>query len=281
MHKDCIYSKKICDEDPYLSQMTIHALMLTNVLKMTTMIATFSLHVQMKLVLIPANVSTVLMAMVSTVPKLMSARPVITTVTPMQLAPISLVASIVHAMKVIMAMAGNVLMGTNVLMAIVPEISTELMTLIMIQLTVMKTLDAQTRQVVSIVLATKATMVTVLFVKIRTNVAKLTAPVKSTASMKRFLQLMNVMRLQPVSIKQVITTVLVMTVTLATDSTARTSMSVTATMNVTKMPFVTISSAVTTVHVYKATSEVALSVVMSMSVIPVTTTVTSMRFVTI
>ena len=102
-------------------------------------------------------------------------------------------------------------------------------------------------------------MATVLSVKTKMNVAKLTVQVKSMDSMKHFLLLMNATKSQPVSTKQAITIALVMMVTMVMDSTVMMSMSVKAIMNVTKMPFVTILLVDITVHAYLVTTEIVHS----------------------
>ena len=148
----------------------------------------------------------------------------------------------------------------------------------MTPLIVTKMPDVQMPQVASTALATKATMATVLSVKIKMNVARLTVPAKSMDSMKHFLLLMNATKSQPVSTKGAITIALAMMVTMVTDSTVMMSMSVKAIMNVTKMPFVTILLVDITVHAYLVTMEVVLSVVTLMSVIQVITIATKMHF---
>ena len=148
----------------------------------------------------------------------------------------------------------------------------------MTPLIVTKMPDVQMPQVASTALATKATMATVLSVKIKMNVARLTVPAKSMDSMKHFLLRMNATKSQPVSTKGAITIALAMMVTMVTDSTVMMSMSVKAIMSVTKMPFVTILLVDITVHAYLVTMEVVLSVVTLMSVIQVITIATKMHF---
>ena len=276
LHKDCI--KFSCGEDPYLSQMTTLVLMLTNVSKMTIMIVTFLASAQTKLDLIHANVKKDLMAMDSTALRLMSAIPAITTVMSTQHAATLLAVSTVHVTKVTMVMVGNALMVMNVLKVIAPEISMESMTHIMTPLIVTRMPDVQMLLVASTVLATKATMVTALSVKIKMNVAKLTVPVKLMDSMKHFLPLMNATKSPPVSTKLAITIVLAMMATMVTDSTVMMLMNVMVIMNVTKMLLVTILLADIIVHVYPVTLEVDLNVLTLMSVIQGTTIATKMHF---
>lgn len=276
LHKDCI--KFSCGEDPYLSQMTTLVLMLTNVSKMTIMIVTFLASAQTKLDLIHANVKKDLMAMDSTALRLMSAIPAITTVMPTQHAVTLLAVSTVHVTKVTMVMVGNALMVMNVLKVIAPETSTESMTHIMTPLIATKMPDVQMLLVASTVLATKATMVTALSVKIKMNVAKLTVPVKLMDSMKHFLPLMNATKSPPVSTKLAITIVLAMMATMVTDSTVMMLMNVMVIMNVTKMLLVTILLADIIVHAYPVTLEVDLNVLTLMSVIQGTTIATKMHF---
>ena len=276
LHKDCI--KFSCGEDPYLSQMTTLVLMLTNVSKMTIMIVTFLASAQTKLDLIHANVKKDLMAMDSTALRLMSAIPAITTVMSTQHAATLLAVSTVHVMKVTMVMVGNALMVMNVLKVIAPEISMESMTHIMTPLIVTRMPDVQMLLVASTVLATKATMVTALSVKIKMNVAKLTVPVKLMDSMKHFLPLMNATKSPPVSTKLAITIVLAMMATMVTDSTVMMLTNVMVIMNVTKMLLVTILLADIIVHVYPVTLEVDLNVLTLMSVIQGTTIATKMHF---
>ena len=276
LHKDCI--KFSCGEDPYLSQMTTLVLMLTNVSKMTIMIVTFLASAQTKLDLIHASVKKDLMAMDSTALRLMSVIPAITTVMPTQHAVTLLAVSTVHVTKVTMVMVGNVLMVMNVLKVIAPETSTESMTHIMTPLIATKMPDVQMLLVASTVLATKATMVTALSVKIKMNVAKLTVPVKLMDSMKHFLPLMNATKSPPVSTKLAITIVLAMMATMVTDSTVMMLMNVMVIMNVTKMLLVTILLADIIVHAYPVTLEVDLNVLTLMSVIQGTTIATKMHF---
>ena len=173
----------------------------------------------------------------------------ITTAMPTQHAVTLLAVSTVHVTKVTMVMVGNASMVMNVLKVIALEISMESMTHIMTLLIVTKMPDVRMLLVASTVLATKATMATVLSVKIKMNVAKLTVLVKSMDSMKRFLLLMSVTKLQPVSTKQAITIALVMMAMTVTDSTVMMSMSAKEIMNVTKMPFVIILLEDIIVHV--------------------------------
>ena len=276
LHKDCI--KFSCGEDPYLSQMTTLVLMSTNVSKMTIMIVTFLASAQTKLDLIHASVKKDLMAMDSTALRSMSAIPAITTVMPTQHAVTLLAVSTVHVTKVTMVMVGNALMVMNVLKVIAPETSTESMTHIMTPLIATKMPDVQMLLVASTVLATKATMVTALSVKIKMNVAKLTVPVKLMDSMKHFLPLMNATKSPPVSTKLAITIVLAMMATMVTDSTVMMLMNVMVIMNVTKMLLVTILLADIIVHAYPVTLEVDLNVLTLMSVIQGTTIATKMHF---
>ena len=276
LHKDCI--KFSCGEDPYLSQMTTLVLMSTNVSKMTIMIVTFLASAQTKLDLIHANVKKDLMAMDSTALRSMSAIPAITTVMPTQHAVTLLVASIVHVTKVITVMVGNALTVMNVLKVIAPEISMESMTHIMTPLIVTRMPDVQMLLVASTVLATKATMVTALSVKIKMNVAKLTVPGKLMDSMKHFLPLMNATKSPPVSTKLAITIVLAMMATMVTDLTVMMLMNVMVIMNVMKMLLVTTLLADIIVHAYPVTLEVDLNVLTLMSVIQGTTIATKMHF---
>ena len=177
-----------------------------------------------------------------------------------------------------MVMVGNALMVMNVLKVIAPETSTESMTHIMTPLIATKMPDVQMLLVASTVLATKATMVTALSVKIKMNVAKLTVPVKSMDSMKHFLPLMNATKSPPVSTKLAITIVLAMMATMVTDSTVMMLMNVMVIMNVTKMLLVTILLADIIVHAYPVTLEVDLNVLTLMSVIQGTTIATKMHF---